>query len=123
MRFDKKPKIVRKLTDGEDIQTLVSKTSKSSTGAKKTNISSGNAIVGKKIEESANKDKLPSIVTPESDITLGVSGIGINSSNNAEKKKASEDTAVKYEERLLKPPPQFGGDMEMKQLVCKTNII
>jgi len=118
MRFDKKPKIVRKLTDGEDIP-IVSKTSKANNGTKKSVPSSGNGNGTKKIEESANKDKLPTIVTPESqmnDLSLGVSGVGINSTTVAEKKKASDDTTVKFEERLLKPPPQFGGDMEMKQL-------
>ena len=124
MRFDKKPKIVKKLADGEE---LVAKPGKSAAAAKKTAISNNgsNNNTGsstRKPEEGTSKDKLPTIVngpeSQQSDLGLGVSGVAMNGSAASKKNNSSgEDSSFKLEERILKAPPQFGGDAEMKQLV------
>jgi len=119
MRFDKKPKIVKKLADGEE---LVATPGKSAAATKKTAISNNTGSSTRKPEEGTSKDKLPTIVngpeSQQSDLGLGVSGVAMNGSAASKKNNSSgEDSSFKLEERILKAPPQFGGDAEMKQLV------
>eukprot|EP01035_Chromulina_nebulosa_P019834 gene19834-25782_t len=62
-------------------------------------------------KKSEDKDKLPSITNingPENE-ELGIQG------NNFSKSKKQDEI---NEDRSLKPPPQFGGDNEMKQLAA-----
>ena len=119
MRFDKKPKIVKKLEGDEAIP----KPGKSASAIKKANsTSNGSSNPTKKIEDGgSSKDKLPTIVGgPESqqnDLSLGVSGVAFNGNATKKGNSNTDDGTIKLEERILKPPPQFGGDAEMKQLV------
>lgn len=129
MRFDKKPKIVKKLVDGDE---LVTKPGKSTSAVKKTansnnNSNTSNSSSTRKTEEGTTKDKLPTIVngpeSQQSDLGLGVSGVAMNGSSASKKNNATaEDPSLKLEERILKAPPQFGGDAEMKQLVSRKDV-
>ncbi len=112
MRFDKKPKFARKLNDGEDNPIM----GKKNVAAKKTSSSSSS----KKAD-----DKLPSIngSNPESDQpTFSVTGNSVTNTTerNIKKNPNNNDELQKVEEKLLKPPPTFGGESELKQLA---NII
>jgi katanin p60 ATPase-containing subunit A1 len=117
MRFDKKPKFVRKLNEGEDNPVV----NKKGAGTKKASGSSTAASNSSKKSD----EKLPSIngSNPESDQpAFAVTGNSVTASadNKGTKKNNNSDEAAKVEERLLKPPPQFGGETELKQLA---NII
>lgn len=124
MRFDKKPKLARKLLDGEDHSGMPSAQSSRGRGqGKKSNGSAG--------KEGSGSSKLPNIPTSggnnsdsaESDAPAsGFSVAGMSISGSKRSNNAVEDPAVRLEERLLKPPPQFGGDPELKQLanvICR----
>jgi katanin p60 ATPase-containing subunit A1 len=110
MRFDKKPKIVRKLLENEEpIRPNKSK----SDNSKKVPTSSNNQT-----KPTGDNNKLPNLINPNSDqqdkdnnTSFSVSGTSINKTN-----KQVEDPNIKFEERVLKPPPQFGGDNDLKQL-------
>lgn len=111
MRFDKKPKLLRKLEAEEVGRTAKLPKPDSSKKAKATT------------GQSDKSDKLPSIggvaaAGPETEPSFGVSGTNITASGNAQKKAAAEPAVDKFEDRILKPPPQFGGDPEMKQLAA-----
>lgn len=129
MKFGKKPKLIRKLKEGED-QPYVpripdasqSSSSASSKKQKKSDITSEKLPIlpnGNNSQSSLNSS------APEDDSnnnnnnsnsTLGIQGTSVNTTNK--NKKSDGDSNESYEERLLKPPPQFGGDMEMKQLAA-----
>lgn len=104
MRFTKKPKIYRKLSDDEVApKPPISKNS--SKKPSKTDSDSG---------------KLPNISNNSSENNLSDQGFGItgttiasNPTDNSKSKKSNIDEPI---EKVLKPPPNFGGEPEMKQL-------
>lgn len=147
MRFDRKPKLVRKVKDGDEVRR--------SSGKKSSSSSSGSTASGGPGGRSSGP------ANNLNNATITVTGAGNNNSNdsgstkkpgalralvgkaapsdgdatedgsmdslsivgakevpqprsNGNKNQTEDDTPL--EERLLKPPPQFGGDMEMKQL-------
>jgi hypothetical protein len=128
MRFDKKPKIVKKLQDGDELVTKPGKTAAAKKTATSNNSSNNsNNSSTRKPEDGSSKDKLPTIVngpeSQQSDLGLGVSGVAMNGSSASKKNNPTgEDSSLKLEERILKAPPQFGGDAEMKQLVKLTKL-
>ena len=114
MRFDRKPKLVKKLSEVEELTRNVINKSNKVDNTKKS----------KKVEAAdSSSNKLPTINSVESNETssLGVSGIKLVTSSTDSKLKGNKDEdPLRVEERLLRPPPQFGGDPELKQLA---NII
>eukprot|EP01041_Mallomonas_annulata_P005654 gene5654-11405_t len=119
-RLGKKPKIVRKLND-EDIKA---KAPKPRSGSR----SGSTATSNKEIKTSKSGDasnKLPSVngatangnnSVPEDNDDGSIMGIQGTSVQNRPEKKIDNDDVNKVENRLLKPPPQFLMDGEMKQL-------
>ena len=108
MRFDKKPKIVRKLLENEE--PLRPNKTKADAG-KKGPTNSNNQTK----QNSDNNNKLPNLITStnppdpqDNNNSFSVSGTSIS--------KSKPTTDDKFEERVLKPPPQFGGDNDLKQL-------
>jgi katanin p60 ATPase-containing subunit A1 len=129
MRFDKKPKLARKLNDGEEQPFRPTKPSSSN----KRNTSSASKEPKQQSEnkESANS-KLPTVngASPSASTTnleqdtsfAGLSGSSIGVADVKPKRSAAVDEAAKFEERLLKPPPFYGGDGELRQLanvICR----
>jgi len=145
MKFDKKPKLVRKLKDGEESTFAIQRKKLDS---KKSNIPKdvskdsdiptqrygglgiGNSTTnGNTKNGNSNGSKLPQVsgATPPSsasnnlddDNGLGVTGGKMTMNNASDKNKKTETKEIdKIEDRVLKPPPQFGGDMEMRQLAA-----
>lgn len=66
-------------------------------------------------EKAENNNSESKADTKDNSDEFGVSGTSVplvsNNKNNNNTKKSD-----KIEDRILKPPPQFGGDVEMKQL-------
>ena len=149
MKFDKKPKLVRKLKDGEESSfSIQSKKKQQIENMKKSNIketskendisvqryggsgiANNNSSNNGKNNNNNNSQKLPLVsgATPPSsasniideDNGLGITGGKMNMNNPNDKNKKNDIKEVdKLEDRILKPPPQFGGDMEMKQLAA-----
>lgn len=113
MRFSKKPKFLRALKDDEINPRLNHRSSNI--------VSSSGKSIPKKSDSSSQVEKLPSIVNanqagPEAEdttsISMGVQGTALSGSKA---KKVDSDV---HEERILKPPPQFGGDSELRELAC-----
>jgi katanin p60 ATPase-containing subunit A1 len=126
MRFDKKPKLARKL-DGDEAQSrLPSKSVKTDSAQKRGANTSSN-----KPAETGDGNKLPALgrASPSSAPSepdppvFGVSGASIGTTDNSKTKKvAAVDDAARLEDRLLKPPPFYGGDGELRQLanvICR----
>ncbi|KAJ1431851.1 P-loop containing nucleoside triphosphate hydrolase protein [Ochromonadaceae sp. CCMP2298] len=125
MRFDKKPKLARKLNDGEEAPGRAG----SKPGARRA-VTSKESKEREKKEESGS-GKLPSVTGASTGSTedFGVSGagLGISAAEKAKRSIAEEgerenNRVAERQERLLKPPPQFGGDGELRQLanvICK----
>jgi katanin p60 ATPase-containing subunit A1 len=122
IRFDKKPKLIRKLTDGEDLSLKPSRPPVSG----KSSSSSGSSSASSKTKKTENNEgtKLPPIVNaPESNEKeakneiFSVTGTtfkgNTNTSNNSDNEKGGKQ---ELEEKFLKPPPNFFGDSELKQL-------
>ena len=126
MRFDKKPKLARKL-EGDEVVTRGSKSS-SFSGQKK-----GNSSTKEKPDSAeSNTNKLPALgraspspssnTETEGSPAFGVSGSSIGVADPKNKKTTPENELAKFEERLLKPPPFYGGDGELRQLanvICR----
>ena len=146
MKFDKKPKLVRKLKEGEETAFGIQKKKldgKRSVSSKDTSSSKDNDMptqrygglgIGNNSTSTTNtknsnsNSKLPQVsgATPPSsaapsnieDDGFGITG-GKMTLNATDKNKKTEIKDVdKLEDRVLKPPPQFGGDMEMRQLAA-----
>jgi len=129
MRFDRKPKLVRKLKDGEEAVTGGKggprrpplSSSSSNSGTENNNSNGGGSI--RKGNSNGNKPptKLPTVsgatTAPEDDVekssTMGPLAVVGTRGKPAEQSAAATE---KIEDRVLKPPPQFGGDAEMRQL-------
>ena len=126
MRFDKRPKLVRKLKDGEEntrpTGTRPPRQPESSSARSSTTKSSrpGAATNGSKVPTVTGSDDDNSSITG---LGLGVSGVGVGGSSvdsSAGKggKKDGDTASDRFEERILKPPPQFAGDSEMRALAA-----
>lgn len=125
MRFDRKPKLARKLQDGDDAAVKHSKPGRPVDPAKRS------VSANKEGSSVGGTSKLPSVTgastvgstNPESDLSLGISGSSISGSTDTRGKKVtSSDDSIRFEERLLKPPPHYGGDSELRQLanvICR----
>ena len=122
MRFDKKPKLTRKLKDGEEGTRPSAKSGNRQPLANSENSNPGSSGNGSK--KAANGKgppaKLPGASASEEEaaaaaaVPLSVVGsrtLGLGSSTDSQ-----SATTTKIEDRVLKPPPQFGGDAEMRQL-------
>jgi katanin p60 ATPase-containing subunit A1 len=126
MRFDKKPKLARKLEGDE----AVVRSSKPNSSNQKRSTSST------KERQTDNSDagssKLPSLgKTPAANPgsnepeppSFGVSGSSIGVADvKVKKPSGGGDEVARFEERLLKPPPFYGGDGELRQLanvICR----
>ena len=146
MRFDKKPKLFRKLKDGEESKN----SSASGKRGGSSNSSKGNtkkpddlrAQVGGARGSGSGAPGVPSASDcgpgpgpnggPEIDSSWGVGGDIMNMSIVGVKDKPQpkpvgkqggagnkkDDDYENPEDRILKPPPQFGGDAEMKNLAA-----
>ena len=126
MRFDKRPKLVRKLKEGEENTRPTGsrpprQPESSSTRSSTTKSSRPGATT--------NGSKVPTVTGGDDDnnsvtgLGLGVSGVGVGGSsvdNVAGKggRKDSDTASDRFEERILKPPPQFAGDSEMRALAA-----
>jgi len=142
MRFDRKPKLTRKLKDGEE------NTRPAGAGGRPPrqpeSSSSSRTASGKNVRQGSN-GKLPTVTGASSSSAaggdhddnssssngngngmagLGVSGVGVGGSSvdtlpaAAAGKGGRTDAADRFEERVLKPPPQFAGDPEMRTLAA-----
>lgn len=104
MRFDRKPKVVRKLNEQEEMARTSVKAGKNDKKSKTA---------------ASDSSKLPNI-NPESENNstnnMSMSITGTNIAVDANKSKKAEEPVSKFEDRVLKPPPQFQNDPELKQL-------
>lgn len=118
MRFDKKPKLIRKLKDGDE--------RKDATKGRPP-MSSGEQGISKKHGAKGGSTKLPTVSGaasssssstsgPENDDPPSLEVVGVRGRGSASSESDISAAAAKFEDRVLKPPPQFGGDSEMKQL-------
>jgi katanin p60 ATPase-containing subunit A1 len=98
MRFEKKPKFI-KAGRSEESKDPKGNSRSMAKDSKKT----------KKTSES---------VPPASNDDDSVTGMGVEGRSVNDKPKKGEQVPDKFEDRMLKPPPQFGGDAEMKQLAA-----
>ena len=140
LRFDKKPKLARKLAEGEDgghprplSKGFASSRKNSKENSKSHSRDSGDStklpiVAGATSSSTSSNTAQATTGQPDSasgDSAFGVSGMsitGVASNPSVTTKKAADDAAVRFEERLLKPPPQFGGDPELRQLanvICR----
>ena len=142
MRFDRKPKLTRKLKDGEENarpaggrpprQPEASSSSRSASGKSVRQAQSSNSklptVTGASSSSSVGDDE-SSNGSGNGMSGLGVSGVGVGGSsvdaiNPASVAVAGKggrgggDAADRFEERVLKPPPQFAGDPEMRALAA-----
>ncbi len=132
MRFDKKPKLVRKLKDGEEsLKGFATKGKGSSSKAKKpeslrkeVSTAPPQAATSQygAIQFAGNdskSDKNDGEQKKNNNTEDGLSVVGVKEAPQARNKVPETDNAWdKLEDRVLKPPPQFGGDLEMKQLAA-----
>ena len=146
MRFDKKPKLVRKLKDDEVSAagsrggSRAGKSSNTSSSSSSSSSSKGGSKTLPDELRAAVKGAAPGPGPnggPEIDSSWGVGGdianmsiVGtkdtvptkdsnVNITNaNAKGRNGKKEEDIPLEDRVLKPPPQFGGDSEMKQLAA-----
>jgi katanin p60 ATPase-containing subunit A1 len=137
MRFDRKPKLVRKLKEGEDKKFSSSK--KNGSSATRTATTTANNLNNATISvtgggsDNGGATKKPGALRAQvgnaapsksgedgEDLPLAVVGAKEVPQARGRGSKNQEEDDTPLEDRLLKPPPQFGGDLEMRQLA---NII
>lgn len=124
MKFDRKPKMVRKISPDEE--RTRPRAPSDSTGSKKPPVSRTKSEGGKMGSNSSsssnnsNSEKFPSVqgASPPSSSGEGMDGLSLKGSSVSSKSTTNDqsDDVEKVENRLLRPPPQFGLDSEMKQL-------
>jgi katanin p60 ATPase-containing subunit A1 len=125
MRFDKKPKLVRKLKEGEE------NTRPGGRPPRQPDASPSSRSATNKSARASNGGKLPTVTGAVSSTAsdddgangmtgLGVSGVGVGGSSvdNVPGKGKKDEAVERFEERVLKPPPQFAGDPEMRTLAA-----
>ena len=127
MRFDKRPKLVRKLKEGE-VNTRP-------TGARpprqpESSSTRSSTMKSSRPGAATNGNKVPTVTGGDDDnnsisgLGLGVSGVSVggssvdNSLAGKGGKKDGDTASDRFEERILKPPPQFAGDSEMRALAA-----
>lgn len=118
MRFDRKPKLARKLQDGDDAAAKHSKPGRPVDPAAKRSVSANKEGTSKLPSVTGASTSTAGSTNPESDLSLGISG----SSISGKKAAISDNDSIRFEERLLKPPPHYGGDSELRQLanvICR----
>ena len=103
MRFDKRPKLVRKLKEGEE--------NTRPTGARpprqpESSSTRSSTMKSSRPGAATNGNKVPT-VTGGDDDNNSISGL-----------KDGDTASDRFEERILKPPPQFAGDSEMRALAA-----
>ena len=120
MRFEKKPKLTRKLKDGEEGTRSSAKSGHRPPLANSENSNPGSSGNGSK--KAANGKgppaKLPGASASEEE-TAGAAAapLSVVGSRTLGSSTDSQSASMtKIEDRVLKPPPQFGGDAEMRQL-------
>ena len=134
MRFDKKPKLIRHLKEGEagaGIARGSGRSAAASKSKKDKGFSSDNSSIASSKESAAktvgNYSSIGSLVgtsaaskdskdkdTLSDDNKFSINGMSVSLAT--EKAPKDKEAKEKIEDRRLKPPPQFGGDLEMKQL-------
>lgn len=116
MRFDKKPKLVRKTKEGEEGSRGKQKAAGAGANAARA-ASSSSSATAKKGDVKAE--------TKMGDDTNGTDGFGVSGTSlggssvsvfQSEKRSEQGDGAEETGYRLLKPPPHLGANSEMKQL-------
>jgi len=150
MRFDKKPKLVRKLKDDEVSATGSRSGSRTGRGGSSTSSSTSSSSSSSNNNNNKNGKTLPDELRaavkgavpgpgpnggPEIDSSWGVGGdiasmsivgtkdvptkdTNVNVINAKARNGGKKEEEIPPEDRVLKPPPQFGGDNEMKQLAA-----
>ena len=142
MRFDKKPKLIRKLKDGEESKIKPPRQPDASSSSKKSrerngsisNNNNSNNNSGKlpNVTGISNNNNIPSTTSisqktstideDQSINNMGINGIGVGGSsidtsfNNKSGHKKNIEAGDPFEERVLKPPPHYSGDSEMRAL-------
>lgn len=136
MRFDKKPKLVRKFKDDEPLKGSSKPPRQESVNGKKGSVKKDPTIptTGSKLPVVSGASPPPA---PEDDSSMS---LGIQGTQVGQDKKKNDSASDHLEERcvslcmrsfyrrdqliyasstrVLKPPPQFGGDAEMRQLAA-----
>ena len=102
VRFDRKPKMIRKVNDGEE-----SKGKRSVSDSKRQH-----SQVKKSIEPGMKSAVQTSMSSEDQSLDMNVQGVKFTGKKDADSGEAAS------EERTLRPPPQFHHDPEMKQLVA-----
>mmetsp|Transcript_16336 Transcript_16336/g.24620 ORF Transcript_16336/g.24620 Transcript_16336/m.24620 type:complete len:519 (+) Transcript_16336:59-1615(+) len=114
LKFDKKPKVVRKINGVDDVSRI--RPPRQPDPGTKRAVSRTKSDGGKH----GSGDKLPTVSgasPPSASNSEGMDGVSVRGSSvNASATKTADDDVDKVENRLLRPPPQFGMDSEMKQL-------
>lgn len=126
LRFQKKPKLVRKLKEGEDRRSVHAKNvfknaverggggnNGGSGSSKKPNVLRQQVTNANGSSSNNNTEEDDATVSKNDDSIENMAVVGSKEVPQARNNNTEEDN---YENRVLKPPPQFGGDMEMKQL-------
>ena len=135
MRFDRKPKLVRKLRDGEEREGRGSSSRKSGaagTGANAARVASSNKTSSASTSSSSssngghkNSNSGSSSGNDDKNVFKGVEGTSIDGvsgnayvdkGSNGNKSVSSNDDVDGLGYRILKPPPHLGDNAEMKQL-------
>lgn len=131
LRFDKKPKLARKLDGDEIVSRTNIKSGKVSSSADQKRGANSTKEKEKPTDSTDNTNKLPALgrASPSAPPTeneppaFGVSGSSMGIADSKAKKPIGPvDEVARFEERLLKPPPFYGGDGELRQLanvICR----
>jgi katanin p60 ATPase-containing subunit A1 len=120
MRFDRKPKLIRKLGDSE-----IESHPKSKSSVKQAGDSSSKKATARKVVDAGNDTSKPSSSNKDTDAKediFAVTGNSVslvnNTSNSSTQARRNTDNGDEYEGHavMLRLPPQFGGDAELKNL-------
>lgn len=114
MRFDKKPKLIRKLKDGDERKDVAKGRPPMSSGEQGVSKKQGKGGSTKLPTVSGAATSSSSSSGPEIDDPPALEVVGVRGRGSASSE--ADASSAKFEDRVLKPPPQFGGDSEMKQL-------
>lgn len=120
IRFDKKPKVVRKLGEGEESVLPNKLRSQAANASKKQKKQTESTDSGTTKLPSINNTSNNNINTPETDTgkssDFSITGTTITTKSNSTNNNNENHNRTEIEEKILKPPPNFFGDSELKQL-------